>query len=149
MRGAISRRLDQIEAGRAVTGRLKQRQEELDFIKAKLDMPPDFDREAIAALVAPLGPLCGLGIGDPVVIRQVLQNIGVDQITVWPEGEGWRFEGTANFAASFAQRRSSAAPPASAHRSRGIARIPKLEPDPSRRSAARERTSAADSRRRG
>jgi len=57
--------------------------------------------------------LCGLGIGDPVVIRQVHQNIGVDQITVWPEGEGWRFEGTANFAASFAQKLSSAAPPAS------------------------------------
>jgi hypothetical protein len=60
-------------------------------------MPPDFDREAIAALVAPLGPLCGLGMGDPVVIRQVLRKIGVDKITVWPEGEGWRFAGTANF----------------------------------------------------
>ncbi len=121
LEGAISRLLDQIEAGQAVTGRLKQRQEELDIIKSKLDMPPDFDREAIAALVAPLGSLCGLGMGDPVVIRQVLRKIGVDKITVWPEGEGWRFEGTANFGASFAQRRSSAPPPDTPHRSPAVA----------------------------
>lgn len=90
--GAISRLLDQIEPGQSVGTRLKARQEELDVVRAKLDTPPDIDREAIAALVAPLGPLVGLGEGDPVVIRQVLRKIGVERITVWPEGDGWRFE---------------------------------------------------------
>ncbi len=50
-------------------------------------------------------------MGDPVVIRQVLRKIGVERIIVTPEGDGWRFEGTADFGASFAQRRSSAPPP--------------------------------------
>ena len=39
----------------------------------------------------------GLGVGDPAVIRQVLRRIGVNRIVVTPEGNGWRFEGTANF----------------------------------------------------
>ena len=52
----------------------------------------------------------GLGEGDPVVIRQVLKKIGVTAITVWPEGDDWQFEGTADFGATL-QRRSTAAPP--------------------------------------
>ena len=105
LEGAISRLLDQIEAGRAVGARLKQRQEELDVIKAKLDVPPDLDREAIAALVAPLGPLVGLGMGDPVVIRQVLKKIGVERIVVTPDGpDAWTFKGTADFGATLHRR---------------------------------------------
>ena len=110
LEGAISRLLDQVEAGQAIGTRLKQRQEELDIVKAKLDMPPDLDRESISALVAPLGPLCGLGMGDPATIRQVLKKIGVTHIVVTPEDGGWRFEGHADFSGTV-HRRSSAPPP--------------------------------------
>ena len=83
MRGAISRRLDQIEAGRAVTGRLKQRQEELDFIKAKLDMPPDFDREAIAALA--LAHLHKIG---RIIMQWTLNHLEADDLGQAPAEVG-------------------------------------------------------------
>ena len=118
LEGAITRLLDQIEAGQAVGARLKQRQEELDIVKAKLDAAdmPDLDRKGLADLLQPYGPLVGLGIGDPAVIRQVLRRIGVNRIVVTPEGTGWRFEGTANFS-GLVYKRSSRPPPDSPHRS--------------------------------
>ena len=99
LEGAINRLLDQIEAGQAIGDRLKKRQEELDIIKAKLEMAnvPEFDREALAETMRPYGPLVGLGEGDPVTIRQILRKCGITSIIVTPDGNGWRFEGQADF----------------------------------------------------
>ena len=76
---------------------------------------PDLDRKGLADLLQPYGPLVGLGIGDPAVIRQVLRRIGVNRIVVTPEGTGWRFEGTADFS-GLVYKRSSRPPPDSPHR---------------------------------
>jgi len=52
LEGVISRLLDQIEAGQAVPARLKQRQEELDIVKAKLETDDEqFDRKAVTELL--------------------------------------------------------------------------------------------------
>lgn len=73
-----------------MTARLKQRQEEFDIVKAKLetDDAEPFDRKTVTELLKPYGPLVGLGVGDPAVIRQTLRRIGVHKIVVRPEGNG-------------------------------------------------------------
>jgi len=38
----------------------------------------------------------GLGIGDPVSVRQVLRKVGVDRIAVKRDGDGWVFDGFAD-----------------------------------------------------
>ena len=40
----------------------------------------------------------------------MLKKIGVTAITVWPEGDDWQFEGTADFGATLQNCRSSRAP---------------------------------------
>jgi len=107
------KRLDQIEAGQAVGDRLKKRQEELDIIKGKLDLAdmPEVSRDTLAAMIAPYGPLIGLGMGDVATMRQILRKCGITSIVVTPEGPGaWRFEGQADFSGVL-HRRSSAPPP--------------------------------------
>ena len=60
-------------------------------------MPPVLDRDAMATSLQPLGPLCALGVGDPVAIRQILRKCGITAIVVTQDGNGWRFEGQADF----------------------------------------------------
>jgi hypothetical protein len=113
LEGAIDRLLDQIEAGQAIGDRLKKRQEELDIIKAKLDLAdvPEVSRDTLAAMIAPYGPLIGLGMGDVAAMRQILKKCGITSILVTPEGPGaWRFEGQAGFSGVL-HRRSSARSP--------------------------------------
>jgi len=90
LEAAINRLLDQIEAGQAVGDRLKKRQEELDIIKAKLDLAdvPEVSRDTLAAMIAPYGPLIGLGMGDVATMRQILKKCGITPIVVTPEGPG-------------------------------------------------------------
>jgi len=106
LESAINRLLDQIEIGQAVGDRLKKRQEELDIIRAKLDLAdmPEVSRDTIAASLAPYGPLVGLGIGEVATTRQILRKCGITSIVVTPEGPGaWRFEGQADFSGGSSQ----------------------------------------------
>ena len=66
-------------------------------------MPPVLDRDAMATSLQPLGPLCALGVGDPVAIRQILRKCGITAIVVTPDGNGWRFEGQADFRVLYTQ----------------------------------------------
>ena len=68
----------------------------LVVMKDQADVPT-LSRDLLADSLKPLGPLCALGAGDPVAIRQILRKIGVTAITVTPDGNGWRFEGQADF----------------------------------------------------
>jgi hypothetical protein len=96
---AIDRLMDQIEIGQSVKDRLKVREEELAQVKDRIAQAdvPTLSRDLLADSLKPLGPLCALGAGDPVAIRQILRKIGVTAITVTPDGNGWRFEGQADF----------------------------------------------------
>jgi len=108
LEGAINRLLDQIEAGQAVGDRLKKRQEELDTIKGKLDLAdvPEMNRGTFEDMLAPYGPLVGLGVGDPTTIRQILRKCGIDRIVVTPDGpDAWRFEGQADFSGVLSRAR--------------------------------------------
>ena len=107
LEGAINRLLDQVEAGQAIGTRLKERQEQLDIVKAKLELAdaPEFDRQEFAASLQPYGPLVGLGVGDPVTIRSILKKCGIDRIIVTPDGpDAWRFEGQADFSGTLHRR---------------------------------------------
>jgi hypothetical protein len=83
---------------KALTG-IKLREEELAQVKDRIAQAdvPTLSRDLLADSLKPLGPLCALGAGDPVAIRQILRKIGVTAITVTPDGNGWRFEGQADF----------------------------------------------------
>jgi len=96
---AIDRLMDQIEIGQSVKDRLKLREEELAQVKDRIAQAdvPTLSRDLLADSLKPLGPLCALGVGDPVAIRQILRKIGVTAITVTPDGNGWKFEGQADF----------------------------------------------------
>lgn len=94
LEAAIAKLTDRIEDGQPLGDRLKQRQAELDALKVKLaEPPPPSVRKTLEDVVAPVGPLLGLGMGDPVETRQVLRKIGVDRIVVSPDGDGWNFKG--------------------------------------------------------
>jgi hypothetical protein len=81
----------------------------------------------MASMIAPYGPLVGLGVGDPATIRQVLRKIGVDRIIVTPVGQdSWEFKGQADFSGTL-HRRSPEGPPSpprseAPRRSRGAPR---------------------------
>jgi site-specific DNA recombinase len=96
---AIDKLMDQIELGQSVKDRLKLREEELAQVKDRIAQAdvPTLSRDLLADSLKPLGPLCALGVGDPVAIRQILRKIGVTSIVVTPDGNGWRFEGQADF----------------------------------------------------
>jgi len=97
---------------------LKERQQELDNLRAKLEEPePLPNREEFEKLCAPLGPLVGLGVGDPATIRQVLRKIGVTHLVVAPTDDGgWSFKGQGD-SGGLLHRRVQAAPPDSPLRS--------------------------------
>jgi hypothetical protein len=83
---AIARPLDQVEAGQSVGPRLKEREAELEAVRGKLAEPValDLDREGFAARLRDI-PILN---GDPVQARQVLRKIGVERITLEPDGDG-------------------------------------------------------------
>ena len=91
---------------------MNERQQELDNLRAKLEEPePLPNREEFEKLCAPLGPLVGLGVGDPATIRRVLRKIGVTHLVVAPtDGGGWSFKGQGDFG-GLLHRRVQAAPP--------------------------------------
>ena len=73
------------EQGQPVGTRLKERQQELDQLRWKLDEPePLPTRNDFADMLKPLGPLVALGTGDPAGVRSVLRKIGVDRLTLVP-----------------------------------------------------------------
>jgi hypothetical protein len=77
---AIDRLMDQIEIGQSVKDRLKLREEELAQVKDRIAQAdvPTLSRDLLADSLKPLGPLCALGVGDPVAIRQILRKIRRD-----------------------------------------------------------------------
>jgi len=91
--------MDQIELGQSVKDRLKLREEELAQVKDRIAQAdvPTLSRDLLADSLKPLGPLCALGAGDPIAIRQMLRKIGVTSIVVTPDKNGWKFEGQADF----------------------------------------------------
>jgi len=113
LEGVISKLTDAIEAGQPVGTRLKERQQELDTLRGKLeeaDAVPE--RKDFEAMLAPLGPLVGLGLGDVSTTRSVLHKVGLTRITVEPDGpDGWKFRGPANLVGLAVHRRVKAAPP--------------------------------------
>ena len=128
---AIAARLvDAVEQGQPVGNRLKERQADLDTLRARLEEPEMVDRSTLAGLIesirlglprpepkdptAPLGPLCGLGVSDPATVRALLRKIGVERIVVAPAGDGWSFKGEGDFSRLVlgnGHRRAKAAPP--------------------------------------
>ena len=97
----IAKLTDAIEQGQPVGTRLKERHQERDSLRWKLDEPePLPTRKDFADMLKPLGPLVALGTGDPAGVRQVLRKIGVDRLTLVPDADGgWWFKGPADFSA--------------------------------------------------
>jgi hypothetical protein len=101
--------MDQIELGQSVKDRLKKRQEELDIIKDRLAQAdtPELSRDMLADSLRPYGPLVALGMAESespeereayvLAARQILRKCGITAITVTPDGNGWKFEGQADF----------------------------------------------------
>src|SRR5437867_3483872 len=78
-----------------------------------MDEPePVPDRKELADLIRPLGPLVGLGEGDPVTIRSILRKVGLSKIVIEPDGlDGWKFTGPAHLIGLAVHKRTQAAPP--------------------------------------
>ena len=57
---------------------------------------PPVARLTKAALSKELGTYGPLWAGRPVEVRQVLRKLGVDNILVTPDGDGWKFKGLAD-----------------------------------------------------
>ena len=106
LEAAVARLTDAIEAGQPVGDRLRQRQAELDTLRAKLAEPVDvdLDREQfevqLARWIEPLrwtGPV--VNERDPLQTRQAMRHLGVEAIVVQPEPDGgWSFKGTGDLA---------------------------------------------------
>jgi len=105
----IARRTDAVEQGQPVGMRLKQRQQELDDLKWRMEQPePVPSREEFSKLCAPLRPIMGLGEQDPATVRSILRKLGIDRLVVTPVGPlSWKFEGKADFQ-GILRRRGSA-----------------------------------------
>ncbi len=86
---------DAIENGQLVDDRLKQRQAELDTLRAKLAEPEsvDLDRDVLVSEVGQwIGPL--VDRNNVVQTRQAMRHLGVEKIIVQPEADGgWSFSG--------------------------------------------------------
>ena len=139
---AIDKLMDQIELGQSVKDRLKLRVEELAQVKDRIARAdePALSRDLLADSLKPLGPLCALGDGDPIVIRQLLRKIGVTAITVTPDGNGWRFEGQADFKGAVHPRTHEGPPQAPRARRRPGGAGPPLDQVVRGSSASRRRS---------
>ena len=63
-------------------------------------------------MLAPLGPIVGLGMEDVATTRSILHKLGLSRITVEPDGpDGWKFTGPAHMLPLAVHRRVKAAPP--------------------------------------
>ena len=123
LEGITSKLTGAIEDGQPVGTWLKERQQELDSLRGKLEEPePVPDRKELADLIKPHGPLVGLGVGDPATVGQVLRKIGVDRIIVAPDGDGWSFKGAGDFAGLRTDGRQPL-PPTPPNRSRAAASL--------------------------
>ena len=105
LQNIIARLTDAVEQGQPVGNRLKERQQELDTLRWKLEEQDALpDRKTIEGLMecirlglpgpepkeptAPFGPLIGLGMGDPATVRGLLRKLGIERIIVAPDGQG-------------------------------------------------------------
>jgi len=113
LEGIIAKLTDAIENGQPVGTRLKERQQQLDALRWKMEeREPVPDRKEFEDMAAPLGPLVGLGMEDPATVRQVLRKIGVSRLVVSPDGDGWMFKGQGDFARLLpGHKRVQVAPP--------------------------------------
>ena len=122
LEAVVARLLDNLESGQAVADRLKQRQAELDALRAKLTASPvlDLNRETLHDGLVTVRTYLGgsyrliddpskdhilveddratgpIVLGPPVQVRQALRKVGVERIVVKPDGDGWSFEGLAD-----------------------------------------------------
>jgi len=111
LEGIISKLTDAVEQGQPVGTRLKERQQELDTLRGKLEEPePVPDRQGFKDLLAPYGPLVGLGLGDTATIRSILRKLGLSRIVIEPDGDGWKFTAPANLIGLAVHKRTQAAP---------------------------------------
>ncbi len=119
LEGAIARLTDAIEAGQPVGDRLKQRQAELDTLRAKLAEPETFDPDReqfeveLARWIEPLrwtGPV--VSERDPQQTRSAMRHLGMDKIIVTPEADGgWSFAGVGDLARLVGRKGVSPLPP--------------------------------------
>jgi len=103
------------EGGRPAlrTGRASTRRSRPGFRRGRLEEPePTLDRQEFTDMLAPLGPLVGLGMGDVATTRSVLRKVGLSKIVIKPDGlDGWKFTGPANLIGLAVHKRTQAAPP--------------------------------------
>ncbi len=113
LEGVIANLTDAIENGQPVGTRLKERQQQLDALRWKMEeLEPVPDRKEFEDMAASLGPLVGLGMEDPATVRQVLRKIGVSRLVVSPDGDGWMFKGQGDCTGLLpGHKRVQAAPP--------------------------------------
>ena len=119
LEAAIARLTDAIENGQPVGDRLKQRQAELDTLRAKLAEPEsvDLDRDVLVSEVGQwIGPL--VDRNNVVQTRQAMRHLGIEKIIVQPEADGgWSFSGVGDLTRLVGGRKgvggSGGAPPRS------------------------------------
>lgn len=118
LEGIISKLTDAIEQGQPVGDRLKARQQELDTLRSKLEAAEIVPtRRDFEAMLAPLGPIVGLGMENVATTRSILHKLGLSRIAVEPDGpDGWKFTGPAHMLPLAVHRRVKAAPPDTPHR---------------------------------
>jgi site-specific DNA recombinase len=95
---AIARLTDAIEQGQPVGDRLKQRQGELEGLRAKVvaSPPARLSKAEIAGHLAKIRRAGHIIDGDPVGVREVMRKMGIDHITVTPQDGGWTVDGLAD-----------------------------------------------------